>query len=848
MSAGFGSIFTVSNFASQAELAPILSEIPKYSTPDEYEAFRDDHVGPSRNTGRAMIEKMRSFQTDAERVYQSNMDKLDKARMLLAHPDKEKYLSLFEIADILLDPLLKTDDKFTPSALYAVHMALFRDEIGFRPLSPTSDCHRRDHLFEVFPEQFTNSVDRIATVVRKYMEARIKAPEIPLSQTSKNNPLGSFIEKAREHVYQSRRHRNWTHYGILTPSESKTVLPRTIWSASDREIIDYLKWWASFDLFQPGSRFGSYGAIILRALDLYDGARLNQSTAWTFLLEIGYYLPWELPSRYKVRLPGTVAWNGDGLYRPERLKQKDVDDSLRSDIASEGRVDRQNATVFCIDGPETMQIDDGISLEPTDRTDEYWIHIHTADPAAGIKPESELQKYIELIPETIYLQGHFQTMLSAVKDEKLGQSLEELARQYSLTSGSPALTFSARVNMSGEILDYKIEPSSLHKVVYLDPKDVATFCGEPAPPSHADVRLSVGTPPETERKPANRVMTTPSTLDESSQSDLLTLYRLAEAIKAKRLAKGAWPYFFPNATAKVLFSDRSETLADEKVTPTDPHITVSHEDSHQSSVVANTMVLAGQVAARWCADRGIPAPYRKDSRSAQNFSAALQYANDIIYPQIRKGIEPSQEQRAQLTSLTGSIGLSTSPGPYFVMGVDMYAKATSPLRRFGDLILHWQVHAALAHERAMGRQLDPAVDNLNEILPFSEAELDNKLALLQMREKMIRILSSGNKDWVIMALARAWAFENSAPKLFRFTVESSWRQGLLGRINWCSLNALMDLDHMGDLVLLKDVKVGDQFEVELAHIDVYFRDIRVRALKYLGSEEVSQADAVSRSA
>jgi hypothetical protein len=29
---------------------------------------------------------------------------------------------------------------------------------------------------------------------------------------------------------------------------------------------------------------------------------------------------------------------------------------------------------------------------------------------------------------------------------------------------------------------------------------------------------------------------------------------------------------------------------------------------------------------------------------------------------------------------------------------------------------------------------------------------------------------------------------------------------------------------------------------------VYFRDIRVRALKYLGSEEVSQADAVSRSA
>jgi hypothetical protein len=49
-------------------------------------------------------------------------------------------------------------------------------------------------------------------------------------------------------------------------------------------------------------------------------------------------------------------------------------------------------------------------------------------------------------------------------------------------------------------------------------------------------------------------------------------------------------------------------------------------------------------------------------------------------------------------------------------------------------------------------------------------------------------------------------------------------------------------------VLLKDVKVGDQFEVELAHIDVYFRDIRVKALKYLGSKEVSQPIAVSSSA
>ncbi|KAG5999909.1 hypothetical protein E4U43_001800 [Claviceps pusilla] len=847
-SMGFSALFSVSHFVTDQELLPVLAKIPQNATPEDFDELRRLERGPSREDGVALINKMTEFRLSSEAIYQEHMNKLDGARSLLSDPTSAKYLSLFEIADVLLPATLKGDRGFSPPALYAVHTALYRNEIGFNPLSPSADCHRRDHLFEVFPSKHTDVITKIATWVRQYADMSAKKMR-PLKLNELDDiALGRFILQAREAVLRSRQTREWTPHGILKTGPSVT-LPKVDWSPSSRDVITFLEWWASYDLFDAGSRYHSYGALILRWLRLYEDTPLDQSTAWTLLQEIGVIAPWEIPSRYRVRFPGTTIDRGGGITRtvvPNQLKT-----STRPDIAEAARTPSKGSAVFCIDAPSTTLIDDGISLERTDQPNECWIHVHVADPASAIEPESELRRFMELIPENIYLPGHFQAMLPSGlgQDKPADCTSEALIKHHSLRPGAPALTFSALVNESGDILDYQIAPSTLGDVTYLDPEDVSAFCGEDIPltptPTPATTETSysfhVGTPPDNSVAAPERPMTSTQALDESSKADILTLSRLAQAIKQKRLAKGAWPYFFPRPSVQVLFHEViPEAEAAEGAAllfPPDPYIKVGHESSSGCSVVSSTMVLAGEVAARWCSDRGIPIPYRKDSKlTADNLNAAFDYATRVIYPLIRQGIPPSASHRRELTRLTGGIRLSTEPGPYFLLGLDMYTKATSPLRRFGDLLVHWQIHAALAHERKTHRKIDSSVDDVENILPFNKTSLRETLPLLDMREKMGRTVARGVLDWILIALVRAWRFEDKAPRTLRFTVASQWRQGLLGSLDMFDLNAVMDISGLNGCRLVKDVQVGDEFEVELADVNVHSRRILVKALRYIGKK------------
>ncbi|KAK1253669.1 hypothetical protein MKX07_001746 [Trichoderma sp. CBMAI-0711] len=833
-SMGYSPLFTVAKFVTQEELAPVIAKMPMNGTPELFEELRRNDNGPSRDDGARLIEKMVDFRLKADAVRQGNLAKLDAVRTFLSNRRQVSYLSLSEIADILLPASLKKNGQFPPFALYAVHAALYQNEIGFRPLSPTSDCHRRDHLFEIFPHYQANVINRVVTMVRDYTATCGKRLRQPTRDELEDTALGLFILEARRTVLASRSKRQWTPHGILTPADGME-LPQPEWSQPSKDIIAFLEWWASYDLFEPGSKFHGHGALILRALQLYDDAVLDQSTAWTFLQEIGIIPPWEVPSRYKVRFPEVKITRGGGL---ERDIPKDIEASKRPDIAAGFRRAHTQSTIFCIDAVSTMVIDDGISLERTDNPDEFWLHVHAADPASSIKPNSDLCKFMELIPENIYLPGHFQAMLPSnlgEEDDAKDYASDGLVGQFSLKPGSPALTFSAKINRAGDLLDFKVEPSTLDRVVYLDPEDVSRFCNEPPPPPVPSYSLTVGTLEGNGEPEVNRPMTAPEDLDESSKEDLLVLYQLAEALRSKRLSKGAWPYFFPRPSVSVKQVDAPDSTDTSRFLPADPYIKAAYEPSTGCSVVSNTMVLAGEIAARWCSSRGIPIPYRRDVKFRHGWKEAFDYATKHIYPLVQKGIEPSSSQRQELIRHTGGIEIASQPGPYFLLGLDMYAKATSPLRRFSDLLVHWQIHAALAHERKIQRTIDPNTDDLDAILPFTTSQLATTLPLLQVREKMARTVSRGILEWILIALVRAWRFEKTAPKKLRFTVGSRWRQGCIGKVDLFDLHAVMDIEGLNQQVLIKDVRVGDQFEVELADVNVHSRRISVKALKYLGS-------------
>lgn len=846
---GVRTLFTVRGFASPEEINPIIAELPDRGTSiEDLNILQDLGHTPSREKASKLLLKMLKFVQSSEAIYQDHAGTLDASSSFIGDSKKHRYLTLYEIADLLLDERLKDrNGKFDPAALYAVHRSLLLDEVFFRPLRTTG--HRRSYIFEVSPLSEVRIVQEIDELVRVYLDT-------PPNERHRS-ALSKFIKTARMAVDESRKRRKWTQSGIIGPSTTEEPqLPE--WSNTDIQILRFMELWAGYQKFPNYSRLQCSGSAILRAMDRYqDTPLLTPAAGWTFLQEVCWIPPWEIPARYTARFPDVELKRGGGFVRPSAAT---LEEHLKSDIFADARKDWEGVTAYCIDSEATMDIDDAVSLEKTSVPGQYWIHVHVADPASSIAAGTPVAKYAELIPETIYLPGHFERMLpSNISQEK-----------FSLAPDKPCLTFSALVNEEGQVLEIQITPGRVKEVVYMTGEDVASAIGETrADPVYSVDEMIVGSPPEPMPAPP-RKMTRAADLTPEQLAELTKLSELGQAVQAIRLQRGATPFFQPRPEANVSFDRVVQSDRDEFVlTSGDPSIRVGYSGRTATALVEHAMRLAGEVAARWCHDRGVPIPYRTQPLAAQNAALIQQYTRDVFYPLLKAGIRPDDAQWRHLRTLLGGDEISTTAGPYFTLGVDMYTRATSPLRRFSDLIVHWQIEAAILHERRTGRSLlldnktkskgkavaeaeannrndddDPdaaaaADDDESSFLPFSLDRLNRMLPMLRMREQQTRTLTrrDGTDQWILQALVRAWRFgEASLPKTFRFeVVHVEARRSVLGRLDWFERPALMRSDSLEEVARLKDVRVGDVFRVRLRDVNVHARQIWVDAIERLES-------------
>jgi exoribonuclease-2 len=136
----------------------------------------------------------------------------------------------------------------------------------------------------------------------------------------------------------------------------------------------------------------------------------------------------------------------------------------------------------------------------------------------------------------------------------------------------------------------------------------------------------------------------------------------AERYRARRKASGAAGIDLPEVSVRV--------QADE--------IVIRPIDRHGSrAMVTDLMLMAGEAAAAWCGARGIPIPH-----------ATQPPPDSVRHPE---GMAAMYAYRRQFKPSRTSI----EPGPHFGLGLDAYARATSPLRRYADLLVHQQIRAAL---------------------------------------------------------------------------------------------------------------------------------------------------------
>jgi exoribonuclease II len=152
--------------------------------------------------------------------------------------------------------------------------------------------------------------------------------------------------------------------------------------------------------------------------------------------------------------------------------------------------------------------------------------------------------------------------------------------------------------------------------------------------------------------------------------ELAALEALAARRKARRVANGSVEIDIPEVRVKVAGEGPARSI---------DIISVPRDES--SSLVREMMLLAGEAAARWAFERDLPFPYYGQEAPSEPGAAAL---GDSLSAQFAR------------RRLMRSGAWGPGPSAHRGLGLPFYAQATSPLRRYQDLLAHMQARAFLS--------------------------------------------------------------------------------------------------------------------------------------------------------
>ncbi|MEO1068441.1 MAG: ribonuclease R family protein [Cyanobacteria bacterium J06638_6] len=387
------------------------------------------------------------------------------------------------------------------------------------------------------------------------------------------------------------------------------------------------------------------------------------------------------------------------------------------------RLDLTHLKVYTVDDVSTQEIDDGLSLETlADGTQRLWVHI--ADPTRWLMPGDDLDLEARRRCTTVYLPTGMIPMFP----------VELATGAMSLIQGQTccALSFGIQLTADGDIEDYTIHPTLIRPTYRLTYDDV-------------DEMLELGITAEPE------------------------LHGLAHWAKTRgqwRLTQGAISINMPESSIKV--SEAEDDIVIEVL-----------NDSMARQMVAEMMILAGEVAARYGQAHALAIPFRGQPQPELPSDEEL-----ISLP--TGWVRDSAIRRCMTRSEVG-----VTPSRHATLGLESYSQVTSPIRRYLDLLVHFQLKAHLR----------------GEPLPFSSTEVT---------ELAIGASSAAYEATLVeRQTKRYWALE-----YLRRHQDSTWDVMLL---RWLREDEGLGLIMVEDLGLElamrfnRAVALGEQLSVRVSH-------------------------------
>jgi exoribonuclease-2 len=403
------------------------------------------------------------------------------------------------------------------------------------------------------------------------------------------------------------------------------------------------------------------------------------------------------------------------------------------------RLDLTGLKVYTIDDESTQEIDDGLSIEVLeDGRERLWIHI--ADPTRLVMPGDELDLEARRRSTTLYLPTGMIPMFPPAL----------ATGPMSLVQGKvcPTLSFGVVLDEAGSIQDYQIHASLVKPTYRLTYEDV-------------DEMLELGV---------------------RAEPEIAAIATWAQKRQEWRRAQGAISIHMPESVIKVKNEDEIsiEVL----------------EDSRSRLLVAEMMILAGEVAGRYGQTHQIPLPYRGQPQPELPSEEELMQlpAGPVRFCAMRRCMPKSE--------------MSITPLRHAGLGLEIYTQVTSPIRRYTDLLAHFQLKA---HRRG-----DP--------LPFTTQ---------QLQETMLSVTTAANEaTWVERQTNRYWGLE-----YLRRNGDQVWQALVLRWLREQDNEGLILLEDLGlelKMRFRRSVALGDRLEVQVSHADprqdvIHFRELVAQA-------------------
>ena len=845
--------FAVPQFVHPHELNDILPFLPSSQVAkDKLDLLQPMDTAAPRGAGAKVIEKMTVFYRAADNVFRNYADRLNRVYEIIAPSKLTAGRTQQDLREIAMKVLQKKDAAdLTQAMMLAVHRVLMQTQ----NVKYDSMNYRQNPVYEIFPQESLEYISQVREWVREFQEAVIEDATEPFNigiapkkAKCSQNPIATLVKKARIAIEQSRHTRSLSASGNLGPSSVKVVpveprmqVYRETWGKTfdenERIIIHYLYSWTTSRTINKYTNFDSVGPMILRAVGMYDGFDLTEVIGYTFLQELGILSPWENRTAYSIRNM-TLPDHDEGYERVTQLSAKArtfLEHFVPQDSMKALRKDWGDLPVFCIDSAETLERDDGVSVQPIDDDPSlFWVHIHVANPSAFVTPESPVAKYAAQLSESVYFPERKYPMLHPPFTEKY----------LSLDRNRPCITFSAKVSTDGTVLERQISHGTVHNVLYVTPETVGRGLGISDESETTSLLTVGGTLPSAPRDHRDEA---DQELSESHVSMLRRLLELGVAIRRKRVEAGA-PDFYLSARIKATYPQvyLSKTVAAApKVRDTriqtyegDPIISLqSYTEGYSlvAKMVSDLMVLAGEIGATWCKDRNIPVPYRGIMRNPEPASSPEKFKKEVIDPKVAKYGHADQSSLIRYMSYLGQTAASATPLEHHALGLPAYCKTTSPLRRHVDMYTHWQIEAAIRHEAETGTSLIGSTDDT--YLPFSRSQVEEYASTTRHRERKISVAKTcSSRHWITQALFRAFYFKE-APLPDTFEVQAmfsskNYQQGWM--IDW---NVKVDIVTTVPAVVAQGgVQPGDVWEARIQSISTYYRIAKVEPIRLIERE------------